>query len=374
MSVVPRPTDSTTEQNLLIGMPFVEFAIKNANGTYDPYRNLGIVDAAELQKTVDPNQLRSSQSGISILVRELVRQFDAQLQVQLFNFEPENMRLAFGASTLTLISSGTPTKTGDPFTLTDDNQDFLDLSESLIDEPVASVSCEAIVLEEVGTQATGGEVANFGETLGDFALDWKPLAAATGNDVTAYIETTAAGVATDRTADLVGGNPPVPAPGEIGINDTLVVNAGQILYPAGETIADGTSITVSYEPSHAFVENTDFVVDYKEGRVRILQTFDGAGDALRSYQPMEATYDYTEIAHSEIDPYTQFEFQGKSRVRLLTDVGINMIWAIPKSSIRLTDDAFAFSRDNPGLATLLLNILDNGGSQPYGIMEIYEEQ
>ena len=371
MPVVPRPTDIKTEENLLIGMPFVEFAVKNSNGTYDPYRNLGIVDAAELQKTIEPNQLRSAQSGTSILVRELVRQFDAALQVQIFNFEADNMRIFFGASAITAVSSGTPTVTGDPFVLTDDNQDFLDLEESLITEPVTAVSCGAIVLEEVGTQASGGEVANFGEVLGDFALDWKPL---DHLDVTSYIETTAAGVATERVADLVGGDPPVPAPGEIGVNDTLTVNAGKLLYPATETIADGTSITVSYEPSHVFVENTDFVVDYKEGRVRILQDFDGAADALRSYQPMEATYDHTEVAHSDIDPFTNFEFQGKARIRLLTDVGINMIWAIPKSSIRLTDDAFAFSRDNPGLGTLLLNILDNGGSQPYGLIEVYEEQ
>jgi hypothetical protein len=373
MSVVPRPTDITTEQNLLIGMPFVEFAVKNSNGTYDPYRNLGIVDAAELQKTIEPNQLRSAQSGTSILVRELVRQFDSALQVQVFNFEPDNMRLFFGASSITAVSSGTDTKTGDPFTLTDDNQDFLDLEESLISEPITAVSAEAIVLEEVGTQATGGQAANFGEVLGDFALDYKVNVL---GDITAYIETTAAGVATDRVAagDIVVGDPPVPISGEVGINNTANTNSGKILYFTGEAPADGVSITCSYEPSWTFVENTDFVVDYKEGRVRMLVDFDGATDELRSYQPMEATYDWTVVEHSEIDPFTNFEFQGKARIRLLTDVGINMIWAIPKSSIRLTDDAFAFSRDNPGLGTLLLNILDNGGSQPYGIIEVYEEQ
>jgi hypothetical protein len=50
-----------------------------------------------------------------------------------------------------------------------------------------------------------------------------------------------------------------------------------------------------------------------------------------------------------------------------------MVWAIPKTNIRLTDDAFAFSKDNPGLGTLLINLLDNGGTYPYGIIEVYEE-
>jgi hypothetical protein len=371
MSSFPRPSDVITEENLLIGMPFVEFALKNSNGTYDPYRNLGIIDAAEIQKTLDPQELRSSQSGTSVLVRELVRQFDAQLQVQMFNFEPANMRLLFGASTATTVVAGTPTVTGDPFNLTDDNQDFLDLTEQLLDEPITSVSCDTITLEEVGTQATGGQAANFGETLGDFALDWKIEDATV--DVTSYIETSAAGVANDRTADLVGGNPPTPAATKIGINDTAVANSGQIIYPATEAPADGTSITVTYEPQWAFVENTDFVVDYKQGRVRMLVDFDGATDELKSFQPMEATYDHTEVAHTKLDAFTNFEFQGKARVRLLTDVGINMVWAIPKTNIRLTDDAFAFSKDNPGLGTLLINLLDNGGTYPYGIIEVYEE-
>jgi len=370
MSAFPRPSDVITEEFLLIGMPFVEFALKNANGTYDPYRNLGIIDAAEIQKTLNPQELRSSQSGLSVLVRELVQQFDSKLQVQMFNFEPANMRLLFGASSPTTVASGTPTVTGDPFNLTDDNQDFLDLTEQLVVEPITGVSAELITLEEVGTQAVGGQVAGFGETLGDFALDWKVEVV---GDISSYIETTSAGVQTERVTDLIFGNPPVPITTEIGVNVGAVANSGQLLYFATEAPADGVSITVTYEPSWTFVENTDFVVDYKQGRVRMLVDFDGASDELMSFQPMEATYDHTEVAHTKLDVFTNFEFQGKARVRLLTDVGINMVWAIPKTNIRLTDDAFAFSKDNPGLGTLLINLLDNGGTYPYGIMEVYEE-
>ena len=131
-------------------------------------------------------------------------------------------------------------------------------------------------------------------------------------------------------------------------------------------------IEVTYEPSFAFVLNTDFSVDPKPGRVRLFN-LDGATDELRSYQPMEASYDYNQLEHQELTPFTQFVFLGRTRIRLLTDVGINLIWTIPSSSVRVTDDAFTFNRDEFQVSQLAIDLLDAGGATRFGTMEVYQE-
>ena len=365
MSVQPRPIDTTTVDFLQLGMPFVEFAPLLSGGTFGPFRSLGCIDSAEVAKAVELVALRCAQSGVSILVRELVRQFDATLTVGLFQHSPENMQLLFASATNVPISGGITSKVDDPFNLTDVNLDFLDLSEGNIVEPLTAVTAAEQILEQVGT----GQGGSFGETTGDFALDFKPSVI---GDVTVYTETLL-GVPTDRTGDLVAGA--APAGGQIGIEVGATAVSGEITYPGGEAPADGTLIEVTYEPSFAFVENTDFVVDFQQGRIRFFdfELLTPNTEPLRQFQPMEASYDFDEIDHNNLTPYTQFVFQGKTRVRLLTDVGINIIWEIPNTSVRITDDAFVFNRDEFQVSTLAITLLDNGGQQPFGIMEVYEE-
>ncbi len=365
MSVEPRPTDTTTVDFLQLGMPFVEFAPLLSGGSFGPFRSLGIIDNAEVAKAVELVALRSAQSGVSVLVRELVRQFDATLTVGIFQHSPDNMQLLFASSTNVFVSGGTLTATDDPFTLTADNRDFLDLAQGAIVEPITGTTAAQITLEAVGT----GQGGTFGETTGDFALDFKPLVI---GDVTSYLETDGVTV-TERFANLVAGSAPMA--GEIGIEIGATAVSGEITYPSGEVPAVGVTITVTYEPTHAFVENTDFILDYQQGRIRFFdfETSTPNTEPLRQFQPMEATYDYTEFDHSNIQPYTQFVFQGKTRVRLLTDVGINIIWLIPNTSVRITDDAFTFNRDEFQVSTLAIQLLDNGGASPFGIMEVFEE-
>ena len=208
-----------------------------------------------------------------------------------------------------------------------------------------------------------------GPTTGDFSLDFKISVI---GDVTLYQETLGT-VVTDRTADLVAGAAPMTT--EIGIEVGATIASGDITYFAGEAPAAGTIIEVSYEPSFATVLNTDFTVDPLPGRVRLLdfETTTPNTEPFRQFQPMEADYDYNQIERDEIQPFTQFTFAGQTRVRLLTDVGINIIWVVPSSSVRLTDDAFTFNSEEFQVTTLTVDLLDAGGSTRFGTMEIYPE-
>ena len=363
MSVQPRPIDTITVDFLQLGMPFIEFAPALQSGAFGPFRNLGIVDTAEVAKTIELATLRSAQSGVSVKVRELVRQFDAQLNVGLFQHSPENMQFMFGSESLVdVVANPAASVVGDPFRLTDEPQDFLDLGNQLVDEATVVVTADSIIDEAVGVGAGG----TFGETQGDFALDFKIFAI---GDVSSYIERLG-GVDTERVTDLVAGGAPMA--GEIGIIIGSGATGGEITYPGGEAPASGTQIIVDYEPTFTTTLNTDFSTDPIPGRIRLFD-FNGGSDPFRNFQPMEADYDHVLVAHDELKPYTQFVFSGKTRVRLLTDVGINIIWDIPSSSVRLTDDAFVFNRDEFQITPLIIDILDAGGSARFGTLQLFPE-
>lgn len=362
MSVEPRPADTTTVDFLQLGMPFVEFAPALVGGGFGPFRSLGIIDSAEIQKEVELATLRSAQSGVSVKIRELLRLFEASLAITTYAHTPENMQLIFASSTLTPVSGGALAVVGDPYQLTDDPEDFLNLSNANLQEGTVVPTADEITDEAVGT----GQGGTFGETTGDFALDFKIDAIV---DVSAYVETTA-GVPNDRTADLVAGTTPMAT--QIGIVIGAVATGGEITYPAGEAPASGVVITATYEPGFAFVLNTDFTTEPKQGRIRHL-AFNGGTDALKNFQPMEANYTYDAIDRNDLLPYTQFVFSGQTRIRLLTDVGINIRWTIPSSSIRITDDPFTFNRDEFQASALSLEILDAGGAIRFGTMELFEE-
>lgn len=357
MSVEPRPADTTTVDFLQLGMPFIEFAPALLAGGFGPFRSLGIIDSAEIQKEVELATLRSAQSGVSVKVRELLRLFEASLAITTFAHTPENMQLIFASTTLTPVSGGAIAIVGDPFQLTDDPEDFLNLSNANLQEGTVVPTADLITDEAVGT----GD----GATL-QFNLDFKVLVIA---DVTSYIETTSGGVPTERVADIVSA---APASGQIQIVEGAVATGGEINYFAGEAPAAGTTITVTYEPSFPFVLNTDFTTEPKQGRIRML-AFNGGTDELKNFQPMEASYTYDAVDRNDLQPFTQFVFSGQTRIRLLTDVGINILWTIPSSSIRLTDDPFTFNRDEFQASALQLEILDAGGALRFGTMQLFEE-
>jgi hypothetical protein len=382
MSVIPRLDDPITELHAQLGLPFLQFAPQLPSGAFGPFRNLGIVDNAEIAKELNNVELPSFHSGVDVLVRELVQRFRGTINVGVLNFEPANMQLALASASLTNVGAATVTIADDSFVLTDDNQDFLELDNQLVTEQVTAVTCGQITDESVGTATAAAD----GDTLGDFTLDFKPL---DHLDVTKIVVTDGVtGVATEYsttgTGDIIGLGAAV-AGLEVEVEDFLddATNAGRLRFNSGgapTALSVGSTVTATYKPSHTFTENTDFVVDYKAGRVRM-----GLNDLrfnpdtepnaleLKSFQPMEADYDHTEFDHGLINPFTQFVFPGKAQLLLLPDIGINIVWPIPKVSVRLTDDSFTFSKDTPGVLQLAVQLLNNGGVNPYGSAMIYEE-
>lgn len=358
-AVQTRPSDSVTEDFLFLGLPVIEFAFQLPSGAFGAYFGLGIPDSAEVQKALQLAQLRNSQSGTSKLVRELVRQFDATLSVGCFRHSGENMQLMFASASLADVSPSTPSVTDDLHYTTSDEQDFLDLANQNLVEPITGANCAPIVDEDVGT----GD-GTTGSSSGDFSLDFKPLIVA---DVTSV---TVGGVA--YTPIAVGA---AAAGLEVEVVVGTGATSGDLQFFSGGAPVDVTGeILASYAPSHVFVENTDFVVDYKSGRIRYLDV-GGATDALKAEQPMHADYDYSQAEHQLIKPFSQFVFAGRARIRMLTDVGANLIWTVPKAQVRLGEDAFVFNRDNFTVTTLALQLLEDTSiaSEPYGRMEIYRE-
>lgn len=362
MAIETRPDVNTlTSANPFVGLPFVEFAPETSPGVYDPYRQLGIVDSAELQKDIELLTMRSFQSGLGSVVRELVGSLEARLQVGLYQFDEDNLQLFLGSSSITAQGATTVAVTDDAFSVPSGfPSQFADLTNgNITTEPLTDLDCQTITSENVGT----GQGGTFGETQGDFALDFPILVVA---DVTSYIETAANGTVTDRTGDIVAGASPMA--GEIGIIEAAVATSGEITYPSGEAPASGTVITVTYTPSFTFTNGTDYLLDLTDGRIRMLNT-----NKVRTGQTLIADYSYTRAANNRLVPFTQREFNGRARVKQLTDVGVNFIWTIPKVSVRLTDDPFAWSGDDFARGTLVVNLLDDGTTQPYGTFDLYPE-
>lgn len=354
MSVQTRPIDITTKDNLLIGVPFVEFAPKLSGGGFGSFRSMGIVQDAAIAKSITRAALKSSHSGVAKLVREIVQEIEARLRVDLFQFGPDNMQLFMGSATLTNENAGTTAVVDEKVTLPSSATEFASLVNLGVSAPITSVDPDTITAEAVGT----GDGAT-GTTKGDFALDFKPKVI---GDVTSFKEG-----GTERVSALVAGS--TPSAGEIGIVVGTGADAGDITYPAGEAPANGDALVATYTPSHTLVEDTDFSVDYPDGRIRRIS----GSSILKAKQPLLVDYSYTTFDGKVLAPFSQLTFPGKCRLRLLTDIGINLIWTVPLVDVTLTDEDFAFSREEFATGQLNVTLRDDGTSQPFGTMRLFEE-
>src|SRR3990172_4090620 len=124
MSVETRPTDTITSNNLIIGVPYVEFAPSLSSGGYGPYRQLGIVNEARVTKTLELATLKSSHSGTSKLVRELVRDFEGRFVATIYNFVAENMQLFLASASLDTVNAGTTAVVNEAVTLQASDKDW----------------------------------------------------------------------------------------------------------------------------------------------------------------------------------------------------------------------------------------------------------
>lgn len=368
-SVETRPDNTgLTADNLLIGMPFVEFSRKTGSNpdTFTSYRDLGIVQSAAIAKDIELVTLRTATSGTDVLVRELVRRFEARLNISTSLFDRDNMRLFFAsASDPSAIAAGDTVIVDEAVTL-GAFADWADLANLIKDSSsFTSLDPAPITGEAVGT----GDGAS-GGTTGDFTLDFRIDTGDAVASVVIYFD----GVdVTTLGATIVAGTTPTSA--QIAIEEGVSPTGGggaAITFGSGFIPGTNVAITADYTPTFTLTENTDFVVDYVDGRIR--QIGDGsAGQILRDNQPVLADYTTTDNAGHSIVPYSQFVFEGRARLKLLTDIGINVIWTIPAVDLRLNDEDFEFSREEFAEGSLTLTLIDDGSAQPYGTMEIYEE-
>jgi hypothetical protein len=355
MSIETRPSDVLTPDHLLIGMPYVEFSPANNSGGYGAYRSLGIIDSAAISKALETAVLKSAQSGTDVIVREIVRSFEGRLRITTFKFDPDNLQLFLAAASKTAVSAGTDTATAEAVTLGASYDQWADLAQSMV-SAFTTLAPAPIVAEAVGT----GD-GTTGDTSGDFALDFKPLLVA---NVTSVVVGS-----TSFTPVAVGA---ASAGNEVEVVVGTGATSGNLQFFVGGVAANVTgAIVASYAPSHTLTENTHFVVDYSAGRVRRIS----GEQALRDLQPVLATYDYTTFDGYSMPPFTQFTFEGRARIKLITDVGINMIWPIPDVSLKITDTDFEFNKEEfaAGELELTMNYDSTNPTAPYGNATVYSE-
>lgn len=253
MPAIPRPTDQITPNNLLLGMPYVEFAVR-VGGVLQPLRSLGIIDSAELTKELDTLALESSQSGTRVTVRELITRIDPSIAVGIFNLEADNLQLVLGSSVNTDVSAASAQVVADePLTLTADTLDFLDLDNKALNAGVSASPAE--VLDE----AVGTGDGLLGDVQGDFNLDYKVRAVA---DVTSVTTTNpATGAVTVWTAIADG---TAAAGNQVEVIVGLGATSGSLqFFVAGvaTAIPAGHAILADYEPSWGLSQAYSLIQD-----------------------------------------------------------------------------------------------------------------
>lgn len=372
MPIEPRATDTFTRDNLFLGFSQVSFSPALSAGGFGTPVPLGILSGQELQKTVETLELERGDTGLITVDRELVSKLTTQFQFQTFDFRKDIAQYIFASATLVDITANPAAQiTNEDFDLpgTDPFKTFVDLDRGDLDESTIEVTCATITDESVGT---GNGVLN------NFVLDYKVKAVG------------------DVTSVTVGGTPYTPvASGAAAAGNEVEVIVGEIdgahpttsgsleFFVAGVSTPPATTLAIvaTYTPSFSttgtdIVNLTDFIVDPILGRIRMLDPAGADNSPFRTTgdnQPLQVDYQYDQKAGATLLPFTQNVFEGKAVIKQLTDVGSNFIWTVPSASIRITDDALTFDAADFATATLILNILDAGGSERFGTLELSSE-
>lgn len=240
MSVEPRPVDNFTKDNLLLGMPFVEF--RPTGGTY---QNVGIVNSAELAKALETIQLRSAQSGVAVTVRELPTSIDPQFNIGVYNWAADILRYSLGSATKVAVSANAAQAvTAEVVTSSADPLDFLDLANRALNAGSVVVAPAPVSGEAVGT----GD-GTTGSTSGDFKLAYKLRRVV---DITGTIDVTNGGVVTSYSPVAVGGT-------TTGNQVEVVVGTGSDsgdlrFYQGGIPVNVTGTIAATYTPSFTLTE------------------------------------------------------------------------------------------------------------------------
>ena len=374
MPLEQRSPDTFTRDWLLLGFSKIEFTPRVAGILGTPV-DLGILSSQELAKEVNLLTLPDGSAGTVSVNRELLSSLEPSFNLSTFNFRKDVAQYIFGAPSLTDVTADAAASvTAEQITIpvgTDAARTFV----PLVNGDVSDVDANLTLTSQEITEVIAGD--GTGDSSGDYKLAYKPFVF---GDVTAATQTTTATGALVRTFSIV--DTTSAGATELGVDDGVVATSGDL--DMFQTMPVGDQLNVTYTPSHAFVEDfdaadPDMLLDPLLGRIRFpnLDTFatpDGTS-ALRAGQPVSLAYLYNRRAHTTMKPFTQGGgvFEGMATIKHLTDVGINIIWTVPAASIRIDDNALTFGSDDFAVGTIVLNILDAGGTDRYGTIQLASE-
>jgi hypothetical protein len=382
MPVEARPDDQFTRGNLLLGFSTVEFEPVLPAGGFGPAVEMGILASEALQKDVTLLELERGDAGTLTVDREVISKLKPSFKIESFNLRDDVSRFIFASDVATaVVADAAAAVTGDLVTAptgTDATRTFLSLTQADIDATTGlSATGAAIVSETVN-----GSGALNGAVMGDFSLAYKIT---DDGDVSEIKVVDSAGVETAYT--------PIDTGSETGVGNEAVLDTGGVAATSGDIrldvggtptdIAASSSLVCSYNPTIVGADDdnsaavADYIIDPLLGRImfRRLDTLaspDGAS-AFREGQPVDVDYLYSRKASTTLQPFRQTSFDGRVTIRHLTDIGINFVWDIPSATIRVTDDDLTFGAEDFGVATLILNINDAGGTQRFGTLALSSE-
>lgn len=379
MPVQPRPQDTFTRENLLLGFSLIDFRPLNVStgqlGTPVP---LGILSGEELAKEVNVLELPDGSAGTISVAREVLSSLKPSFNIDLFNFRADVAQYIFGAASLTpVVANPAQPIVNEPIQVqsgADATRTFIPLRNADVDPTPGNLTLTAqpIVNEDVGT----GDGAT-GAAQGDFSLAFKPLVF---GDVTRVDEVDASGNLVQSWTPIASPGP--PAAGEVQVEAGTAADSGELTFFAN--IGAGNTILADYAPSHDMAEdetaaNVDMHLDSLLGRIRFPALDSPAakalGPVLRETQIAQLSYLYNRAASTGLQPFTQGGgvFQGACTIRHLPDVGVNFVWEVPSASIRIDDNSLVFGADDFVTGTIVLNLNDAGGSERFGTMQLSSE-
>jgi hypothetical protein len=154
---------------------------------------------------------------------------------------------------------------------------------------------------------------------------------------------------------------------------TTVNSTGPYFYVRARVATIGTPTGATGSQIWTSLSN-DYLTDRKNGRLQL------ATDASKSAgyrpliagQPVDVDYTYNRKAYTAIQPFTQLSFDGKARLRMLTDIGVNLVWEVPSAQIVVTSDALAFKDDDFTVGTVSIKLLDDPTGR-FGTLQVYSE-
>ncbi len=379
MPVEARSPDVFTRDFLLLGFSKIEFRPRVA-GVLGGVVDLGILSAQEMAKEVNLLTLPDGSAGTVSVAREALSSLEPSFNLASFNFSPDVAKFIFGAPSTTDVSAEAAAAATDEVivipTGSDAARSFVPLANGDVDDTDANLTlaCQAI------TEVIAGD--GTGDTDGDYTLSFKPLVLADVNNGTTleFTQNTSLTGALVRTYTVQVGEPAGATEAQLAVGTGAT--SGQL--DLFQTVPVGDELRITYTPSHNLVEDfdaadPDMLLDPLLGRIRFpnLDSFASpdATSALRQGQTVLLAYLWNRKAHVTMKPFTQGGgvFEGTATIKHLPDIGINFIWTIPNASIRIDDNALTFGSDDFAVGSIVLNILDAGGTDRYGTIQLSSE-